>query len=279
MAEFASNISDLENYQAPLYFQGGNILIGDNFFFIGADYPKNSLQYINQAIFPEPNETDTQLIRRLYSEYLDTSKTLYYIGSKILVPSQIVESITIGGEQWKQILYMGNKEGTVQPLFHIDMFLSFAGRNSEGKYQILVGDPKMASDLIGFPDGLKYSMQEVFDNIANSLSKIFEFEVIRNPLPLIYSDDVQSKTRYWYFATANNCLVENDVNNKNVWLPTYGYGNWTSLAATDDRNKEIWESLGYKVFLLADFHPFAENLGAVHCISKYLGRDNSQNNT
>src|SRR5690606_30298332 len=46
MAEFASNISDLENYQAPLYFQGGNIVIGDNFFFIGADYPKNSLQYI-----------------------------------------------------------------------------------------------------------------------------------------------------------------------------------------------------------------------------------------
>ncbi|MEL7421806.1 MAG: hypothetical protein AAFN81_02390 [Bacteroidota bacterium] len=148
MAEFASNISDLENYQAPLYFQGGNILTGDDFFFIGADYPTKSLQYINNAIFPAPSETPTQLIKRLYSEYLDTSKTLYYIGSKIPVPTEQSEYIIIDGEEWTQQLYIGNGPGTVQPLFHIDMFLSFAGRNSNGKYQILVGDPKMAANLI-----------------------------------------------------------------------------------------------------------------------------------
>lgn len=273
MAEFASNISDLENYQAPLYFQGGNILIGDNFFFIGADYPKNSLQYVGQAIFQEPDETPTQLIKRLYSEYLDTSKELFYIGSKIPVPSQKTEEITINGETWRQVLFMGNKEGTVQPLFHIDMFISLAGRNSDGKYQILVGDPTIAADILDFPESLKYAMTEVFDNIAFNLSKNPDFKVLRSPLPLIYADDTGSKTRYWYFATANNCLVENYSDSKKVWLPTYGYGGWTDLAKTDNKNKEIWEGLGYTVEFLADFHPFAENLGAVHCIKKYLGRE------
>jgi hypothetical protein len=73
--------------------------------------------------------------------------------------------------------------------------------------------------------------------------------------------------------------VENDMTNKNVWLPTYGYGEWSILTTTDNKNKEIWESLGYTVHFLSDFHPFAENLGAVHCISKYLGREHSTENT
>jgi len=41
---------------------------------------------------------------------------------------------------------------------------------------------------------------------------------------------------------------------------------------TDRRNAEIWEGLGYEVVGLADFHPFASNLGAAHCIKKYLAR-------
>ena len=255
-----------------MYFQGGNILIGDSFFFIGADYPKNSLKYVNQAIFPDTDETPTQLIKRLYSEYLDNSKELYYIGSKIPVPSQTVEEVLINGERWKQVLYMGNKEGTVQPLFHIDMFLSLAGKSTNGKYQVLVGDPKMAAEILNFPESLQYSMAEVFNNIAKNISKKEDFEVIRNPLPLVYTDDVQAKIRYWYFATANNCLVENDGQNKNVWLPTYAHGEWRSLSRTDNKNKDIWESIGYTVTFLEDFHPFAENLGAVHCITKYLSR-------
>ncbi len=50
----------------------------------------------------------------------------------------------------------------------------------------------------------------------------------------------------------------------------------SALTITDNKNKEIWESLGYNVELLTDFHPFAEELGAVHCISKYLGRGDKE---
>ena len=34
----------------------------------------------------------------------------------------------------------------------------------------------------------------------------------------------------------------------------------------------LWRSLGYDVVRLGDFHAFAVNLGAVHCIKKYLER-------
>jgi hypothetical protein len=85
-------------------------------------------------------------------------------------------------------------------------------------------------------------------------------------------DDTTTLERFWYFATANNALVQITKTTKDVWLPSYGFGNWTSLKGTDDENKQIWETLGFTVHMLGDFHPFAENLGAVHCIKKYLAR-------
>ena len=149
------------------------------------------------------------------------------------------------------------------------MFISLAGRNDSGKYTVLVGDPQMAADVLEqqLPDG---AMKEVFDDIANQLTSL-GFNVVRNPLPLVYDDDDESRTRIWYFATSNNAIIQDKP--KVVWLPTYGHGLWSQLWATDERNKEIWESLGYEVKQLADFHPFAANLGAAHCISKYIARN------
>ena len=111
----------------------------------------------------------------------------------------------------------------------------------------------------------------MFDDIAQQLDAA-GFAVLRNPLPLAYVDDAPSRTRFWYFATANNALVEIDDDRKRVWLPGYGFGAWTELAATDAANAAAWRELGFDATLLTDFHPFAENLGAVHCIKKYLGR-------
>lgn len=271
IADFVSNGTSLSHTQAPLYFQGGNVLIGDDFFFIGADYPANSLKYINKVIVPASGEKPFDTVHRLYGEYMDKARTLHYVGSTIPVPSETTRPIVIDGEQWTEVLYMGNKQGTVQPLFHIDMFITLAGRDAAGKYQLVVGDPSLAAKALGVPLW-PHAMQEVFDNVAKGLQKL-GFLVTRNPLPLVYVDDPSTKERLWYFATANNALVQiTDAGEKNVWLPAYGFGNWTSLSETDKMNVKIWESLGFKATLLSDFHPFAENLGAVHCIKKYLGR-------
>lgn len=304
IADLVSNATELKSTQAPLYFQGGNVLIGDEFFFIGIDYPKNSLQYINDAISVPTGEQPERFIKQLYNEYLDHDRDLHYIGSTIPVPEQEFVLHEQGAQSWVEFAYFGNKKNTRQPLFHIDMFLTFAGKNGSGKFQVLVGDPGLASSTLGAPES-PYSMQRVFDNIAAQLT-VKDFEVIRNPLPIAYVDDANqdawSKAKFkryanarykgalevyefmndsgiaslpvrtYYFATANNALVENSANRKQVWLPSYGHGAWPELSATDLENKSIWEQLGFSVHMLGDFHPFAQNLGAVHCISKYLRR-------
>lgn len=280
IADFIMNATGMRTSKSPLYFQGGNMLIGDNFFLIGADYPRNSLEYIGKSIISQPGIDKEQQIHNLYRDYLDHNRKLFYVGSSIPVPQQQSRMIEIGGEEYEEILYFGNKPGTVQPLFHIDMFISLAGRDSDGRYRVLVGSPKLAADILGIRVW-PHAMNEIFDNIAMQMSSL-GFKVIRNPLPLVYMDDAydpdepdqpKRKQRIWYFATSNNALVQNSKARGNVvWLPTYGHGNWEILKATDEMNKRIWESLDYKVIQLGDFHPFAENLGAVHCIKKYIER-------
>ena len=273
IADFAAGATDLESTQSPLYFQGGNVLIGDDFFFIGADYPANSIGYTAASghLLPPPGTNVADFIRGLYNDYLDHDRKLLYIASSIAVPEQSKRSTVINGEQWTEYLYAGNKSGTVQPLFHIDMFVTLVGRAPNGKFRVLVGDPAMAADVLNEKVS-PYAMKEVFDNIAKGLGNA-GFEVQRNPLPLVYEDDTAKKERFWYFATSNNCLVQNSQSDgKIVWLPTYGYGHWKKLKATDAANKKIWEDLGFEVRQLDDFHPFAANLGAVHCIKKYLKR-------
>ncbi|MDQ3192304.1 MAG: hypothetical protein M3Q58_11990 [Bacteroidota bacterium] len=272
IADFVSKHLGWKRTQIPLYFEGGNILVGDNFWLLGADYPIISLNYLNNLVVSKKAEPKSKLITRLYKKYLDKSRELIYVGCTLPVPSKQSSSFQFNGEKWIQNYYRKNEGGTVQPIFHIDMFLTLAGRNEKGKYRIFVGDPKLASKILSLPV-LAYAMTELFDNIAENLIKA-GFEVIRNPLPLIYLDDEKEKFRTWHFATSNNAIVEIINNeNKTVWLPTYGYGNWEELKKTDEYNKKLWEDLGFKVILLGDFHPFIENSGSLHCIKKYLERD------
>lgn len=271
ISDFAANATDLENTQAPVYFQGGNVLVGDDFFLIGADYPANSLEYLEAHLRLPSGADPVEFIRGLYKDYLDHKRELIYVASTVPVPEEKTQRTTVDGQAWTEVIYGGNKDGTVQPLFHIDMFLSLAGRDSSGKFRVLVGDPSLAAKELGERPN-PYAMQPVFDNIAAGLAKR-GFSVVRNPLPLVYEDDAQNKVRSWYFATSNNCLVQIDSQAKNiVWLPTYGHGNWKKLQVTDTANRSIWETLGFEVRQLGDFHPFAANLGALHCIKKFLNR-------
>ena len=254
--------------QVPLYFQGGNILVGDDFWLLGMDYAIESLRL--GYVVPRPDETRAAAIERAYGHALDHGRTMSLIGSSLVVPTETQVPIVINGERWLERVYAGNNAGTTQPLFHIDMFITLAGRGAAGKQVVLVGDPKAAAEVLGMPLS-PYAMHAIFDDIAAQLAA-GGFEVVRNPLPLVYQDEPREKVRYWYFATANNALVQTVEGDRHVWLPTYGHGAWPELEATDIANADIWQALGYSVHSLGDFHPFAFNLGAVHCITKYLGR-------
>ncbi|GAB3200030.1 hypothetical protein ABID22_003046 [Pontibacter aydingkolensis] len=266
-----SKVFEWPRVKVPVYFEGGNILVGDNFFLIGADYAVDTYLDMNGSMEPDDMNHLSRAMSELYGKYLDSERKLFLVGSTVQIPSVKKEKLVIEGEEWTEEYFSHNSEGTVQPIFHIDMFITLAGRNQEGKYQLLVGDPRMAAEMLK-NDFMTRLNPDAFDDIANLLSKL-GFDVIRNPLPLVHIDDPEVKLRKWYYATYNNALVEiKSPEAKTVWLPTYGYGCWEELKRTDEENKRIWEKLGFNVIYLADFHPFVEFSGSVHCIKKYVRR-------
>jgi hypothetical protein len=272
IADLADDVGGLQDTQAPLYFQGGNILVGDDFFFIGADHAAMSLEYVGRVLTAPEGVRPVEYVHRLFLDYLDHERDLHYVGATVPIPPEQERQIRLDGEDWTEVLFQSNRPGTAQPIFHIDMFMTLAGRGDDGRHRILVGDPSFAADVLEEPVR-PHAISYAFTNVARHLARR-GFHVIRNPLPLVYFDDFELRRRLWYFASSNNALVEHDGRGGGtVFLPTYGHGNWPELAATDAVNEEIWQQLGYRTVMLADFHPFAENFGSVHCIKKYLGRD------
>lgn len=253
-------------------FESGNILVGENFWLLGVD---STWPAVTAADNPEADVKPAGYHPHLdCSDVMDVSRRLHIVKSRVAVPgfdekAQIRET-TVDGEDWHEVVFRGNRPNTGQPIFHIDAFVTLAGRHEDGRYNLLVGDPTMATTALSteLPD---FALQRAFDDIAEQLDQA-EFNVVRNPLPLAYHDNHLTKTRYWYFATSNNALVEIDGSNKNVWLPTYGHGRWSQLTKTDRLNESIWQNLGFNTFLLGDHHPFAMNLGATHCLAKCLVR-------
>ena len=270
IADEVSRAGDLDLYQAPLHLQGGNVLIGDDFFFVGIDYP---LLTFDEGILEAPTRAaEDELLREVYRRFLDTRRTFVPVGTTLPVPAREQREFRLQGITWTEEIYAGNQPGTRQPIFHIDMFVALAGRGSDGRYRVIVGDPREAARLTG--EALQpHAMAAVFDDVARGLGRR-GYDVTRAPLPLVYADDVDARVRSWYFATSCNVLVHAPAGERpTVFIPTYAHGPFSGvLDATDRRNAEIWEALGYDVVALADFHPFALNLGAAHCIKKYLAR-------
>jgi hypothetical protein len=274
--------SDLEAVQSPLYFQGGNVLIGDDFVLLGRDYELETLEimtrqspYTRDNPFTVPAGTDARAF--VYEQFRQTfgRDELYYVFSRYRIPQTTTRSIDVPGAPPNEALYLGT--GLVQPIFHIDMFVSLAGREPDGRYRLLVGSPALAHELIG-GDWIEHAMPEAFDDIAAQLAGL-GFDVSRTPLPLAPFDadggrfGLSGDVRTWYWATANNCLVQIDEGAGNhVWLPTYGHEPYTWLQKTDEAVKDIWAGLGFEVHQLGDFNAFAQNEGSVHCIKKYLAR-------
>ena len=272
IADLIAEATDVQATQAPLYFQGGNVLSGDDFILIGSDYLTQTLEtWRTSAPVLLGDGPPAEQVRAMFIRTFDPQRRLHFIGLSRPIPDDLLapRTIEVDGEQWTE--EVGAGAGSLQPIFHIDMFLSMAGRDADsGRYRVLVGSPAAAAEILGEPVP-DHALALAFDEIARRLRRL-GFQVIRTPLPRVYVDFPNERLRQWYFATSNNCLVEITETAKRVWLPTYGHGPWEALAATDEANRAIWEGLGFEVTQLGDYHYFAQNLGALHCIKKYLRR-------
>jgi hypothetical protein len=237
---------------SSLRFHGAHVLVGDDFALVGRD--------CLDATGGSPEAFERELGMRVV-----------FVGTSLPVPQEELREV----DGRVHLLHEG--AGAAQPLAHLDMFVSLAGRVGSGAYRLVVGSPALADEILARAP-VDHSEAELFDDVAGSLAGA-GFDVIRNPLPLTHADGrrtvkgVWRAVRRWYWASANNCVVQIDpAVGDAVWLPTYGHGAWRELAATDEANREIWSSLGFEVHELGDCHGPAQSGGSVHCLVKELER-------
>lgn len=305
IAESVQNHSDVIASQAPLIFQGGNCLIGNDFWLLGKDYFIDSVNLTQggSPVFPHPDVTPEAFVRQLFSDYVERERRLISLGTHRRIPLANFYGTAANGIYLLDMPMGG--VGTFQPIFHIDMFITLIGENVDGVMEVMVGSPAMADTLLGTRS--PYSLNEVYDELAQQL--IAEGCIVhRNPLvhrPTIgeswtlqelrdygtqvgdeellavvkqfrlagANDTTPVTARTWHHVTWNNCLVENSqVVGKHVYLPTFGHGMNADLQPLDAHMQAMWENLGFTVHLLGDFNAFASRQGVVHCIKKYLNR-------
>jgi hypothetical protein len=291
---------------SPLVFQGGNCLIGSDFWLLGADYFADSVALLSGSSSPVPVPAGTDprtLVATLFSTYVESRRRLIQIGTRKPIPLRDYVGTKEGDDHFLDLPTGG--AGTFQPIFHIDMFITLVGADDGGPFQVMVGSPTLADQHLGTSS--PFGLADVYDGIAKELENQ-GFAVTRNPLvhrptlgptyelrrlrelsmqpdgetlvPAVAEltaagadDGTKVRIRDWHHITWNNCLVENSQTvGKHVYLPTFGHGPQADLAAIDDEMKSLWESLGFTVHLLGDFNPFAARLGVVHCIKKYVTR-------
>jgi hypothetical protein len=292
--------------QAPLIFQGGNCLVGDDFWLLGKDYFADSLSLISgdRAPVEKPDRDRPEaFLRKLFSDYVDASRKLLVIGTGKEIPLRQYYG-TREGKRFFLDLASGGA-GLFQPIFHIDMFVTLVGRNPQGEFDVLLGSPRMADEMLGTAS--PFSLDDVYDVIEKDLAR-HGFKVRRNPLvhrptlaqtmtlgrlremasgagdealrealkeleALDANDSTRVSVRDWHHVTWNNCLVENsDSVGRHVYLPTYGHGPNADLRKIDAHMTKLWREAGFTVHPLADFNEFARRQGAVHCIKKYIRR-------
>ena len=177
-----------------------------------------------------------------------------------------------------------------QPIYHLDLFITLAGKDEDGKEVFVIGKPVLGFDMDQAPCDVKKDIRDILTNSQCGIQKFIQqledrlcdlgipYRIKRNELPLIYHDVHEDearacgkqKKRHFLWASHNNALVEHYKEGtktiRRVVLPTYGmdsdysagtcgctghsYGNWTDLRQYDESNKQLWEQLGFEVIQL-----------------------------
>jgi hypothetical protein len=310
IADAVEEYTDLRASGSPLIFQGGNCLVGGDFWLLGKDYFADTIDLITGArppVIVPPQVDADEFARTLFRTYVDAERRLVVLGTEKAIPlRQYVGARDDAGGYLLDVAAEG--AGTFQPIFHIDMFVTLVGpRAADGRFEVLVGSPRLGDERLGTTS--PHALPAVYDRIAAQLEKL-GFVVTRNPLvhrptpggrltlgrlkelatgadadrvalaravseltAAGARDDSDVQVRNWHHVTWNNCLVERSATaGDHVYLPTYGHGDNADLEVIDDEMQALWRERGFTVHALGDFNAFAARQGVVHCIKKYVTR-------
>jgi len=89
VAEYAQEYAGVRASQAPLIFQGGNCLIGDEFWLLGKDYFADSLELLagrRPPVTVPDGTAAAAFARELFSDYIDSDRKLLLVGTRKPIP-------------------------------------------------------------------------------------------------------------------------------------------------------------------------------------------------
>ena len=170
IADAVEEYTDVKASSAPLIFQGGNCLIGSDFWLLGKDYFADTISLFAEDRPPVevgPGDDPRKLATDMFSRYVDAGRRLILVGTHKPIP--IAEYV---GSKENDVFYLDiatNGAGSFQPIFHIDMFMTLVGENEDGKFEVLVGSPTLADDRL--KTSSPFALADVYDGIADDLTQ------------------------------------------------------------------------------------------------------------
>lgn len=245
---------------SPFWIEGGNILGGGNWALVGKDLlAQNCLELIRLY---GPDGASKVRLNRFKKEFQDLLGVdqLLWLGLPNLA---------------KDVLKP--EKSTFQPFFHLDLFVTLAGKNALGEEVVLLGDPIwFNSKGIKFSEKEKVLVEQMqlvrdeFDELENQSG--IRFKLVSVPLPLV--DHIP--------FSYNNCLTESILGRKIAYLPSYIQDRIpndpinTFLVDIEKEVKAKFLQAGFDRVIMvkagADFRYFSQREGSLHCISKVLSR-------
>jgi hypothetical protein len=158
-----------------------------------------------------------------------------------------------------------------QPVFHLDLYTTLAGRDDRGVPIALVGSVERACAIAGQPfEGDLVKVEKGLNSVATALGAV-GYRVER--LPLVPIEVAHLPEGGW--VSYNNCLLQvwNEPSGKHrrvVVMPRFA-GEAAEFAALDEEAIRVWSSLGFEVRCAEGaFARMAEFGGSLRCMTKVL---------
>lgn len=249
------------------HFEGGNIIVGDDFMLVGRDtLAKNLQQYHGN---PRPfHKTYPQAIKHVTQDFC-----------KIFGVDAV---LWLGREQPLafEIPDFHQGEFHMQVLFHIDMYVNLGGKNARGEEVVFVAELRDEDlDHAGVRDearwlAVKAELDATARQLADADQRQFgpKFQVVRVPMGLM-----RFAPGRVFPLSFNNCLTEVYQGIKVAYLPRYQkkdhHDAANYLARLADDAEKAFRDEGFSiVWVHGDFLSFAATFSSLHCIVKVIRR-------
>ena len=308
IADAVEEYTDIQASQAPLIFQGGNCLIGDDFWFLGTDYFADSIALLQRGRgrrSPLPDGADLDAaVRQLFHDYVDAGRRLTLVGTRKPIAVPDYRGRREGDEYFLDLPSGGT--GAFQPIFHIDMFVTLVGAGGRplrrpGRRPV-AGRRPARHDLAVRPRRRLRPRSPRPSRRRGSTCAGIRWCTGSTPAQTLSMADLEAiaeqaqdaaLTQAVRRAGRGRCPGQHRRDRPRLaprhleqlpgreqrrrgparlpadLRPRRREPTWRSV---DRHMAELWEELGFQVHQLADFNSFARRQGVVHCIKKYLHR-------